>query len=726
MRLIDSTTKRFGLRIVLPAILILAGTFATVIVSLQEMAGGVNHIEGDLTARSAHAAVESFLRRIGDSNNDYASWDDAVRNLYGTVNTNFVAENFQSSTATSVFFDTAYLLDENGREVFALHDGHPVDVPAINAFGPTLPDLISDLPTNGRDYAVKLGMVDGKWGLAGVAVGPVVPTSADFAGQPSRARFLVIAHAFDAAAVKRLGEDFVIDGLHLAATNAATANAIEIADTSGKTVGALAWSPPRLGTEAHARVSTAVFLMLALLGLIMIFLIAVAMRSLREVQKGEAQARHAAAHDPLSGLPNRRGFGKSIEDALAGKRQRATTVAVVYLDLDGFKEVNDAYGHETGDRLLKRIAEGFASICAPRPLARVGGDEFAVLVDETSGVRIGPELGRRLIAYLAQPIDIDGRIIVVGTSVGIAIAETPDLSAEELLRRADVAMYQAKQDGPNRIYIYHPSIDTVRHERLEIAADLRRALGAGEIELAYQPVVDASSREIIGAEALLRWTRPHHGSVPPSVFVPIAEEAGLIDELGAWMLRHACADAHAWPGIRLLVNVSPTQFRNPSFEVLVSTILGETGLQPARLEIEVPESFFVVRPEQARKAMGAIRNLGISVTLDDFGTGFSSIGHLRSFGFAKIKLDRAMIAGVAADPRAQRLVQATIALADALELKAAAEGVETDEEAMMLRLAGCRELQGPFFAKPCSASQLAARVAGGPATAAEPRRVLSA
>jgi diguanylate cyclase (GGDEF)-like protein len=709
MQFLNSTAGRFSLRIALPAFVVLAGTLATVFLSLQDMAGEVNRIEQTLTGRSVEAAVQSQLRRMGDSNGDYAQWDDAVRKLYGKVDPGFVEENFKLSTATPVFFDTAYLIDETGHDVFAFQDGETITVPSSEAFGPALATMTAALPSDGRSYAVKTGLIRGKWGLEVVAVGPVVPASPDFVGAPARSRFLVLAKAFNLAMLKRLGEDFLIEGLRFTSASAAGPR-IDLHDPTGAALGALAWTPRRLGTEAHARVSPAVLMMLALLSITMGFLMLVAIQGMREVEKKETEARYVATHDGLTDLPNRFALVQALDAAMTEKRAGGKAVAVVYLDLDGFKEINDAYGHETGNVLLKRVAAGFKAACGDLLLTRVGGDEFVVLIVGHQAVKLACDIGWKLIRSLGQPFDIDGRLIAVGTSVGVAVADVIDPTAEELLRRADVAMYQAKQQGPNRMFVYDALIDTIRHERLDVADDLRRALAGDGLALAYQPVFDAATREVVGAEALVRWNRPHFGPLPPAIFVPIAEETGLIDQLGTWILRRACLEALPWGDLRLSVNVSPAQFRNPNFESLVSSILAETGFPVSRLELEVTESYFVAHPDQARMAIDAIRSLGISVALDDFGTGFSSIGYLRSFAFDKLKLDRSMIAGIVTDERARRLVQATIALADALELTVTAEGVEVEEEAALLRLAGCREFQGFFFAKPESAAQLTERL----------------
>ncbi|HET7717075.1 MAG TPA: EAL domain-containing protein [Bauldia sp.] len=683
---------------------VLVGALAVVIISLSEMANEVNQIEEKLTYRSAEGAVRVTIRNLKATHRDYAVWDDAVRHVYGDLDKVFMDENFASSTVDATFFDTVFLVDEVGRVRYAARNGQPLDATPADFYGPAFPALSKGIVRDGRTYDVRAGILATQGGLATVAVGTVVPFAEDFEGRPERSRLLILSKVFDDAVIQRLAEDFRIPDLHLVDAATKGPHRIEIVDPAGTVVGALAWSPPSLGSAAHAEVSQTVFMMLALVGVTMVFLIAIALRGVREVERREAQARYAATHDDLSGLPNRTALVAELDKATAARRADLSPLAVVYLDLDGFKEVNDAFGHAAGDRLLKEVAEGFRERSRGHLLARVGGDEFAVVVTGPGAVKTACDLGWRLISFVREPFDIDGRMITIGTSVGVAVAESADPSAEELLRRADVAMYQAKQQGPNRLFVYDAVIDTIRHERLEIADDLRRALREDGLDLVYQPVFHAEKRTIVGVEALLRWNRPLSGPIPPSVFVPIAEQSGLIDELGRWTIGRACRDGLSWSSTKVSVNVSPAQFRNPHFDAVVVDILRETGFPPERLELEVTESYFIVNPEQAKRVIDTVRNLGVSVSLDDFGTGYSSIGYLRNFTFDKLKLDRSLIIGIAEDERVQRLVKATVALAEALDLVVTAEGVETDEEASFLKVAGCVEFQGFFFAKPSPAA----------------------
>ncbi|MCB1498482.1 MAG: bifunctional diguanylate cyclase/phosphodiesterase [Bauldia sp.] len=696
----DQVIARFGLRVVIPAVAVMIGALAIVIVSLSEMADQVNTIEDQMTTRSAEAALRVSLRNLSKTHKDYAVWDDAARNLYGGVNKVFLDENFASSTIEPMFFDTVMLVDEVGTLRYGVHRGEPLATLPSEVFGPQLLRLTRELIRDGKTYDYRSGFLSTRWGLVTFVVGTVVPFSPNFEPRAEHSRILILSRVFNSETATRLGDDFSIKDLRLADPAAKGSHGIDITDPDGAVIGALAWSPPSLGSEAHQRVSPTVFVMLALVGLTMAFLIAVALRGVREIERREAAARHAATHDALSGLPNRAALVAAIDGARGEQTGDHPPVAVVYLDLDGFKEVNDAFGHDTGDQLLIEVAKGFRERSGGYMLARIGGDEFAIVVRGPGAVKLACDLGWRLINFVSEPIEIDGRMITIGTSVGVAVMDSANASAEELLRQADVAMYQAKQNGPNRLFVYDAVIDTVRHERLEIADDLRKALSEDALDLVYQPVFNAGSRAIVGVEALLRWNRPRFGPLPPSVFVQIAEQSGLIDELGIWTIRRACRDGMAWPSIKVSVNVSPAQFRNPNFDGVVADILRSTGFPATRLELEVTESYFIANPEEARRAIDTIRAQGIAVSLDDFGTGYSSIGYLRSFSFDKLKLDRSLIMGLGQDERVQRLVKATIALAEALDLRVTAEGVETDDEAELLKAAGCAEFQGFFFAKP--------------------------
>ncbi len=716
---------RFALSIVLPALIILAVTISTLILALNEIASEVNRTALSVTEHVVEGAVQATLRHMANTHGDYAIWDDAARKLYGKVDQGFVDDSFVSSTQDPIFFDTAYLLDPDGTTVFAYRDGAAVTTPPAEAFGPSLSRLLQ-ATAGASGTEARSALVQGTWGPMVMALGPVVPFSQDIP-VPEHKRILILAKSLNQKAISQLSQDYLMPGLALAtpAVLASEKAAIPLIDADGRTIAALTWEVSMPGSEALARLNPRVLGMLGALAITMLALIAVAARGFARLHRGEVLARHAATHDALSGLPNRA--------ALLGRLQRAVderhgddNLALVCVDLDGIEEVNDAYGHDIGDLLLRKVAAGFQTLTAKCYLVRVGGGEFAVVVDKPQATERANELGERLVRFFAKPFDIGGRVISVGASVGIVLVDRGGIAAEEVMRRGDVALYQARQEGRNRVCMFDDSIDLQRRKRLEISGYLRGALAVDALTMFYQPVYGAHDGAIISAEALIRWPRGENvRPISPAEFIPIAEETGVIDELGMWTLRRACRDAVAWPGLKVSVNVSPAQFSNPNLAASIAAVLKETGFPAERLEIEVTETYLVAHPEQARRAIDSIRALGITVALDDFGVGYSSIGYLRSFAFDKLKLDRSLIAGIDRDPRAQKLVQATIALADSLDLTVTAEGVETEEEAAILRIAGCDAFQGFFFGRPAPAAELTALlgVDARLSAAARPRRL---
>jgi diguanylate cyclase (GGDEF)-like protein len=703
---------RLALAVVVPSILVLIAAVAAVAVSLNQMAAAVDDTEMQLTRRSADAAVQSAIRRQASTVQDYTYWDDAVRNLYGVPDETFVGENLGSTTAEPIFFDTAYLIDGDGRDIAAFRHGEPTDVPSAKAFGPGLASMIAELPTDRRTFDARSGVLAGAWGLAIVAVGPVVSITEDLPLVEGPVRFLVFGKAFDLAAVRALGEDYLIDKLTLGNPLPAADNRTPVLDYDGNAVAWLTWSPRQLGAQAQASTEVLAFSMLAVLGVLVLLLVGVAVHGVIRLQRNAIEARYAATHDMLTGLPNRAALVAALRQALGKMRYGGPSVAIVYLDLDGFKQVNDAYGHAAGDRLLVKAAAAFQRLCGDRLLVRVGGDEFAVLVLEPNATVAAVDVGQRLVDLFDERIEVDEHLVSLSTSVGVVGTGSPDVGVDEILRRADVAMYRAKHLGRDRICIFEAGLDAERARRTRISEDLHRALTTDALELAYQPIFDAETGRIVCAEALLRWPHQAGEVVPTDEFISIAEESGLISEIGKWAMRRACRDALAWPDIRIAVNVSPAQFGDPDFASVVAGILKDENFPAGRLEIEVTENFFIAYPEQARIVIDGLHRLGVVLALDDFGTGYSSIGYLRRFAFDKVKIDRALVAGIDTDPGLQQMVQATVLIGRALDLTITAEGVETEAEAVVLRAAGCHEFQGFHFARPAPAAALSARLAG--------------
>jgi diguanylate cyclase (GGDEF)-like protein/PAS domain S-box-containing protein len=414
----------------------------------------------------------------------------------------------------------------------------------------------------------------------------------------------------------------------------------------------------------------------------------------------EAQNRYLAFHDPLTGLPNRALLKERIEHALLG---RDHSCALLYIDLDRFKEVNDTHGHPTGDALIQQFAQRLSVIVgASDTVARLGGDEFAILVFDTSQDPNADEVCRRALIAAGQPFELMGLQIRIGASIGVALAGGEKIEQSEFQRRADVALYQAKNDGKGCFHIFAQALDERLHHRQSLQSALRDALATGTgLEVYYQPIVGISSGEVEGFEALARWQHSKLGVIPPAEFIPIAETSGLVIELGEWVLIRACEDASNWdPPLRLSVNVSTVQFASGDLANTVERVVRQSSLDPTRLELEITESVLIQDPKFTLININRIRALGVQIVLDDFGTGYSSLSYFRQFPFDKVKIDRTFIADMLENSQASSIVQAVISLGRGLNLQVVAEGVETHQQLAALTKQGCTHVQGYLFGRP--------------------------
>ncbi|HEY4926645.1 MAG TPA: EAL domain-containing protein [Roseiarcus sp.] len=425
--------------------------------------------------------------------------------------------------------------------------------------------------------------------------------------------------------------------------------------------------------------------------------------------RAEEQIRYMGSHDGLTGLPNRSLLRDRIGEAMARIR-RGGMFCLLYLDLDNFKTVNDTHGHPIGDLLLKQVVERLAPCLRETDtLARLGGDEFVVLQDDVEKPEQAGSLARRLIETMAAPFDLDGRQVYLGVSIGVSVCPGDGDEVDTLLKNADMAMYRSKSEGRNTYRFFEFTMDARIQERRLLEMNLRRALANQEFELYYQPQVDAQTEAITGCEALLRWNHPVRGMVPPSQFIPVAEEIGLIVPLGAWVIQEACREAANWPKhIGVAVNLSSAQFKGLT---LVQTIIGAleaSGLSPLRLELEITESALLANSDSTIATLNQLRALGVRIAMDDFGTGYSSLSYLRSFPFDKIKIDRSFIKDLGEEGDCAAIVRAVTSLGVALGMTTTAEGVETAEQLRQIRAHGCNEVQGYFFGRPCPANALPA------------------
>jgi diguanylate cyclase (GGDEF)-like protein len=432
----------------------------------------------------------------------------------------------------------------------------------------------------------------------------------------------------------------------------------------------------------------------------------------REIEariSAEREARQLARHDSLTGLPNRRFFAEKLDEHL-GTVSNRQQLAVLMLDLDGFKSINDMHGHHAGDKALCEFARRIAVLLrADCLLARIGGDEFAVVMPKIDSLDDPTNLARRIAAAVVEPFAVDVMTLELGVGVGIAVAPNDGTDPGELVRRADRALYRAKAAGRSSVRFFEPEMDTYIERRVQIERELRTAIGSNIVVPYYQPLVSLAANRIIGFEALARWESPALGYIPPDVFIPISEETGLINVLGDQLLRRACLDANSWPADLILAfNISPVQLIDPMLGLRILSILGQTGFSPHRLEIEITESALVGNVGIAQTIIDDLRRAGVRIALDDFGTGYATLTQLLSFHLDKIKIDRSFVSRLDKSGDSQVIVRAILGLAKGFGLTTTAEGVEEAGQLATLKANGCAEGQGYLFSKAVPAAEIAA------------------
>jgi diguanylate cyclase len=488
-------------------------------------------------------------------------------------------------------------------------------------------------------------------------------------------------------------------------------NTFDLYDEDGRPLARFAWTPKRPGAEIIRNVMPFLGIALAAFVLLTSLVVRYMRRTEATIAAGEDQLRYLAMHDALSGLPNRTFFGDRLADLIQEVRRTGHTAAVLSIDLDRFKEVNDTLGHLIGDALIRTVGQRLARLLRGSDLvARLGGDEFAVITPDVGELGDLDTLADRIINALRAPYAVMGHTLNIGASIGITSITRDAGEVADIMRRADVALYRAKNEGRNRACIYDADMDADLRERKEMERDLKDAIEYNDLMIAYQPLVGPSGDTMVGVEALCRWHHPTHGDIPPAKFIPVAEHSELIIPLGEWVLRQACLEAKAWPALTLAVNVSPLQFRRPDFVKVVARILDETGFPAERLELELTESTLVGNVEEAGTAMRELKALGVQFALDDFGTGYSSLLYLRTFPFDKLKIDRSFVRNIESAADSAAIVHAVVSLGRGLGMKVTAEGVETAEQHLFLRAAGVHSLQGFRFGRPGTALDITARL----------------
>jgi len=495
-----------------------------------------------------------------------------------------------------------------------------------------------------------------------------------------------------------------------------------ILNEAGRLIAFFQWQPDKPGLRTLKETLPVLGFALLVGGIVILMLVSKLWKSAQAVETGRRTAQHLAHHDTLTGLPNRTLFEETLSSVLAG-RSRLHPVTLFMLDLDRFKQVNDTRGHHAGDRLIQLVAERLVTATGGNEfIARIGGDEFAVICQSSVNEEDALRRAERVIEAIGRPFDIEGGDVFVGVSVGIICNTDIGAVRHDLLRKADIALYEAKANGRNRAVVFHEHMNELLQLRHTVEGELREALRRDDqLSVSFQPLF-TPDRKVMGAEALARWTHPKYGPISPAQFIPVAESAGLIEALGDAVLRRALEMGGRWPERTIAVNISPAQLRNPKFQSRVFELLALTGMRPGDLELEITEGILLEDEMVTTETLRSFRAAGIKIALDDFGTGYSSLNYLKRYAVDRIKIDRSFISQLGEDQTSSAIVQAMVTLAHAMGIEVTAEGVETEKQLTVLRDMGCNTIQGYLLSPPVDPDKAAALFAEGAVRAPQRRR----
>jgi diguanylate cyclase (GGDEF)-like protein len=698
----------FFLLISLPLVIAAMGMMWDTSTMLHGISVSVDRQEESRTWQAVQSAVGAAEEGLAGLVRDNAHWDDAVTQTYGPIDVEWMFTTWGVVTK-DINFDTVYVVDAKGNVIYSSHDAVQTRFSPQRYFGDSLQRVLKTLPKNGTTFDAVSTLVKTPDGLAIIAAAPILPTSDDIKIPTELPNVLILARSLTKDILAKMSEQYIVDGLNILPVGKSRTSGNLLHDLWGNTVAVASWQARHPGDAAREsyRLSTLATILALLCAIVPISV--VHSLALKKMDRSEKLARLAARHDSLSGLPNR----VLLLEELAKELGTATKseLALIFIDLDGFKAINDAYDHETGDMLIRAVSTGLSTVVAGEGiLARLGGDEFAILLSGNDAVRRAETIARNVLTFVKDPFDLDGRLASIGASIGIAELEDQPLEPAELMRRADIAMYDAKDGGRNRWRRFDGALDVKRSEDVIIANEIRAFIERGLFDVAYQPMVDSRSHKIVGVEALARWPKSSRRDLAPDHFIRVAEEHGLIERLGSLILQIAChgmaQHMSRWQDLRLAVNISPSQINNPNFVADIKRIVGEHCIPLTRLDVEFTESVLIGNPKRAKEVVQELQDSGVSVALDDFGSGYASVGCLREYGFDKIKIDRSLTRSISKNVGTQQIVHGTILIAKGLSAYIIAEGVETEEEVQLMRLAGCQQLQGHYFGKPQTATDV--------------------
>ena len=708
--------------------LALFAVFAVALVAVVAVAL-VGELDVDSMRREQNVVengIGSRIKEVADAAASQVVWDAAVSHLENAFDPQWAAENIGAFFSQTHGFEATLVLDSAEHPIFAADHGRPVDTHLYERYAGEAAALITSV----RNAEAKRGALtrpkhDGRMQsatiqastlakvggglfiLTGTLVQPDFGTVTPLA---ARAPILLTAMPLDPAFIRNFADRFLLKNLRLqTGTHPPDSNLahVDIKDQHGEPIALLTWTPQNPGHGMMHKLGLPVLGMLVCLAVGVLMFYRRGLRMAAGLIASEARAAHLAYHDSLTGLPNRVLFFDRLGTALKQMHRSSEVLAVHCLDLDRLKEINDTFGHHVGDELIRKAAVRIGGLCrSSDTFARLSGDEFAIIQPRAT-LAASSALAARVTAAMAQPFDLRAGRVFSGCSVGISVISDSNLQAAETLRQADLALYRAKQAGKGQFCYFDAEMDVAMKARRALERDLRDALANESIYLAYQPQINDSDG-MTGVEALARWRHPTRGDVPPSVFVPVAEECGLIIDLGMYTLRRAFEDSKRWPNLSVAVNVSAKQLRMRDFVSKVTELVREVDVDMVKIELEITEGVLMGDDPDVHDMLKQLRNLGFSLALDDLLTGYSSLSYLQRYPITKIKIDRSFISnlGTEADAESNAVIDAIVRLAKAFKLSVIAEGVETHDQRRRLRDMGCHDMQGYLFSRPVAAEEI--------------------
>lgn len=691
--------KRFVAGLV-TGLFVVVGTLLAglIFVGIYSMTLSTNALDKDRMVRSVYGSVSAMHSGMQSTLRDNSIWDAAYTQVYMEDASEWAFDTWGIFSEDSPLYNVAAVIGPNNEEVMAAKDG----VPFISEwyFDPEFKQLLE------RVRKTELGTVSEfvrtKTGVSIVGASLIVPTTSSI--KTSKPLYtLVFSKELSPTLLGQISNDFDLPDLRFTDEIGGTQVGVPITSGSGETLGYLTWRTTDPGSRAYEQVRPIFIIAFGILVFFLTSILYVGQSVVRNLKVSGENSQYRATHDALSGLLNRSGLVEALVTEIENYKSEPGDLFLYLMDLDGFKAVNDNWGHAIGDDLICTVASHLKNLTPRNALvARLGGDEFVVVVRETSET---PHLSEPILAIFNAPFLIKNLTIEVGVSVGIVHIKDKETDVLELVRRADVALYRAKETGRGRSVIYTESFDSERLQQLEFEDQLRTAIANRSVDVHFQPLFNAQTRTITGVEALARWSLPT-GRITPDVFIPLAERAGLIDALGALVLSRALDAALNWPDLEVSVNVSPLQLRNPTFTQTVKDILKTKNFEPSRLILEITENVLISFPEQAKRSIDALQAIGVKFALDDFGCGYASLGALKEFHFDRMKIDRSLVRALDESADGPGILHATVSLANALHVPVTAEGIETEAQAITVTNSGCDVLQGYLLGKPMASEEV--------------------